>query len=78
MNDPEDSVSENPEDTEKENHPMPLIKIDAIEGRSQSEVTTLLDAVHRAVVKAFHVPVQMWIPRHGGRDSGMMPAGIPK
>ncbi len=58
MNDPEDSVSENPEDTEKENHPMPLIKIDAIEGRSQSEVTTLLDAVHRAVVKAFHVPVR--------------------
>jgi len=37
---------------------MPLIKIDAIEGRSQSEVTTLLDAVHRAVVKAFHVPVR--------------------
>jgi phenylpyruvate tautomerase PptA (4-oxalocrotonate tautomerase family) len=37
---------------------MPLIKIDALEGRSQSEVTTLLDAVHRAVVKAFHVPVR--------------------
>ncbi len=58
MNDPENSVSKNPEDTEKENQPMPLIKIDAIEGRSQSEVTTLLDAVHRAVVKAFHVPVR--------------------
>ena len=34
---------------------MPLIRIDAVEGRTQSEVTTFLDAVHRAVVKAFHV-----------------------
>jgi phenylpyruvate tautomerase PptA (4-oxalocrotonate tautomerase family) len=42
--------------TEKENHFMPFIRIDAVEGRSQSEVTTLLDAVHRAVVKTFHVP----------------------
>src|SRR5271170_3215064 len=37
---------------------MPLIKIDALEGRTQSEVTALLDAVHRAVVKAFHVPLR--------------------
>jgi len=37
---------------------MPLIKIDAIEGRSPSEVATLLDAVHRAVITAFHVPVR--------------------
>ncbi len=37
---------------------MPLIKIDALEGRSQSEVAALLDAIHRAVVKAFHVPVR--------------------
>jgi phenylpyruvate tautomerase PptA (4-oxalocrotonate tautomerase family) len=44
--------------TEKENHSMPLIRIDAVEGRTQSEVTNLLDAVHRAVVKAFHVPVR--------------------
>ena len=35
---------------------MPLIKIDAIEGRSPSEVTNMLEAIHRAVVKAFHVP----------------------
>jgi phenylpyruvate tautomerase PptA (4-oxalocrotonate tautomerase family) len=42
----------------KEVHEMPLIKIDALEGRSPSEVTALLDAVHRAVVKAFHVPVR--------------------
>lgn len=37
---------------------MPLIKIDALEGRSQSEVAALLDAIHRAVVKAFHVPLR--------------------
>src|ERR1700683_555352 len=37
---------------------MPLIKIDAVEGRSPSEVTALLEAIHRAVVKAFHVPVR--------------------
>lgn len=37
---------------------MPLIKIDALEGRSQSDVAALLDAIHRAVVKAFHVPVR--------------------
>ena len=37
---------------------MPLIKIDALEERSPSEVTALLEAVHRAVVKALHVPVR--------------------
>ena len=37
---------------------MPFIRIDAVEGRTQPEVTTLLDAVHRAVVKAFHVPLR--------------------
>jgi hypothetical protein len=31
---------------------MPLIRIDAVEGRTDS---ALLDAVHRAVVKAFYV-----------------------
>jgi phenylpyruvate tautomerase PptA (4-oxalocrotonate tautomerase family) len=35
---------------------MPLIKIDVIEGRSEAEVKTLLDAAHRAVVAAFKVP----------------------
>ncbi len=34
---------------------MPLIRIDAVEGRTDSEVKALLDAVHRAVVKAFYV-----------------------
>jgi hypothetical protein len=37
---------------------MPLIRIDAFEGRSEPEIKTLLEAVHRAVVKAFHVPLR--------------------
>jgi phenylpyruvate tautomerase PptA (4-oxalocrotonate tautomerase family) len=35
---------------------MPLIRIDAVEGRSQEEIKTLLDAAHRAVLTAFGVP----------------------
>ncbi len=35
---------------------MPLIRIDAIEGRSKSDIKKLLDAVHRAVLSAFKVP----------------------
>lgn len=46
----EDVISEVSQDIEKENTAMPLIKIDAFEGQSESEVATLLDAVHRAVV----------------------------
>jgi len=34
---------------------MPLVRIDTPEGRSDSEIRTLLDASHRAVVKAFNV-----------------------
>jgi phenylpyruvate tautomerase PptA (4-oxalocrotonate tautomerase family) len=34
---------------------MPLVRIDAYEGRTDTEVKTLLDAAHRAVVKAFHL-----------------------
>jgi phenylpyruvate tautomerase PptA (4-oxalocrotonate tautomerase family) len=37
---------------------MPIIRIDAFEGRSEAEVETLLEAVHRAVVKAFRVPLR--------------------
>jgi hypothetical protein len=37
---------------------MPLVRIDGIEGRSQAEVKTLLDATHRAVVSALGVPVR--------------------
>lgn len=45
------------EDTgKKENYNVPLVRIDAFEGRSDAEVRTLLDAVHRAIVKAFHIP----------------------
>ena len=37
---------------------MPLIRIDALEGRSDAEVKILLDATHRAVVAAFGVPLR--------------------
>jgi hypothetical protein len=37
---------------------MPLIRIDAIEGRSKEEVKTLLDAAHRAMLSALGVPVR--------------------
>jgi Tautomerase enzyme len=35
---------------------MPLIRFDAVEGRSEEEIKNLLDAAHRAVLTAFHVP----------------------
>jgi len=35
---------------------MPLIRFDAVEGRSPEEVKALLDAAHRAVLTAFKVP----------------------
>ncbi|MDF2784649.1 MAG: tautomerase [Pantoea eucrina] len=35
---------------------MPLLTFDLIQGRSESEVRTLLDAAHRAVLTAFGVP----------------------
>jgi hypothetical protein len=35
---------------------MPLIRIDAIEGRTKEEVKTLLNAAHRAVLSALAVP----------------------
>ncbi len=35
---------------------MPLLHIDLIEGRTPSEVTALLNAIHDAVVDAFGVP----------------------
>ncbi len=37
---------------------MPLIRIDAVKGRSQAQIKRLLDAVHRAVLSAFKVPVR--------------------
>lgn len=35
---------------------MPLLQFDVIQGRSESELRTLLDAAHRAVLTAFQVP----------------------
>lgn len=35
---------------------MPLIRLDLIEGRDEESLKELLDATHRAVVKAFGVP----------------------
>ncbi len=37
---------------------MPLLICDVIEGRSEVELKTLLDAAHRAVLTAFKVPVR--------------------
>src|SRR5262249_47392307 len=37
---------------------MPLLRFDVIEGRSEAEITKLLDAAHEAVVKALNVPVR--------------------
>jgi phenylpyruvate tautomerase PptA (4-oxalocrotonate tautomerase family) len=36
--------------------PMPLVRVDALDGRSKDEIKSLLDAVHRAVLSAFKVP----------------------
>ena len=35
---------------------MPLIRFDMIEGRTEAEVTKILDVAHIAVVEAFQVP----------------------
>jgi len=35
---------------------MPLLRIDVIEGRSDAELTQLLDAIHGAMLAAFKVP----------------------
>ncbi|WP_394840738.1 tautomerase family protein [Pendulispora brunnea] len=35
---------------------MPLVRFDLIQGRTDEEVQTLLDAAHRALVDAFGVP----------------------
>lgn len=37
---------------------MPLLQFDVIQGRSESELKTLLDAAHRAVLAAFKVPAR--------------------
>ena len=35
---------------------MPLLRFDLIAGRTDNELTVLLDAAHRAIVEAFGVP----------------------
>lgn len=35
---------------------MPLLRFDLIEGRSETELKTLLDAAHEAMLEAFKVP----------------------
>ncbi len=37
---------------------MPLIRIDAIRGRSKAQIKSVLDATHRAVLAAFKVPLR--------------------
>jgi phenylpyruvate tautomerase PptA (4-oxalocrotonate tautomerase family) len=37
---------------------MPFLRVDAYEGRSKEQVKNLLDAIHRAVVSAFGVPLR--------------------
>jgi hypothetical protein len=36
--------------------PMPLLRFDLIEGRTDAELQALLDAAHRAMLAAFRVP----------------------
>lgn len=35
---------------------MPLIRFDVVEGRTDQQIRTMLDAAHRAMLKAFEVP----------------------
>lgn len=35
---------------------MPLIRFDMLEGRSETEITKILDVTHRVMVEAFQVP----------------------
>jgi hypothetical protein len=37
---------------------MPFLRIDAYEGRSKEQVKELLDAIHRAILSAFGVPLR--------------------
>ena len=37
---------------------MPFLRVDAYQGRSKEQVKNLLDAIHRAVLSAFGVPLR--------------------
>ena len=51
---------------------MPLIRIDATVGRTQTEITNLLDAAHRAVLFAFGVPTRDRYQIYNEHPSGHM------
>lgn len=36
--------------------PMPFLRFDLVKGRTDAEISTLLDAAHRAMLRAFKVP----------------------
>lgn len=36
---------------------MPLIQIDLIEGRTDSEIKLLLDTIHEVLVETFEIPI---------------------
>ena len=42
----------------KGEYAMPFLRVDAYEGRSKEQVKELLDAIHRAVLSAFGVPLR--------------------
>lgn len=37
---------------------MPFVRVDAFEGRTKEQVKGLLDAIHRAILSAFGVPLR--------------------
>jgi hypothetical protein len=37
---------------------MPMVRIDTLEGRSPEQISTLLEAVHRALVMALQIPIR--------------------
>jgi hypothetical protein len=41
-----------------EEYAMPFLRVDAYEGRSKEQVKELLDAIHRAVLSSFGVPLR--------------------
>jgi hypothetical protein len=50
---------------------MPFLRVDAYEGRSKEQVKELLDAIHRAILSAFGVPLRdRYQVYEGGRLEG--------
>jgi hypothetical protein len=37
---------------------MPLVRVDMLKGREKDEIVQILDAIHRAIVACFRVPVR--------------------